>query len=118
MPDTILAVVFETQSDASKGASALKDLNGQGDLTLYDHALLTKDEAGQVTVVQASDEGPLGAATGLLFGGLVGMLAGPVGMALGMRPKRNTRSGWPRSKRILRCARRNSARRLIWRRTR
>ena len=84
MPDTILAVVFETESDAFKGASALKNLNGRGDATLYDHAVLTKDDSGQVTVVQATDEGPLGAATGLLFGGLVGMLAGPVGMALGM----------------------------------
>ena len=84
MPDTILAVVFKTELDAFKGVSALKDLNTKGDLTLYDHAVLAKDKSGQVNVVQATDEGPVGAATGLLFGGLVGMLAGPVGMVLGM----------------------------------
>jgi uncharacterized membrane protein len=47
-------------------------------------AVIGKDEKGNLQVLKAEDEGPLGTATGALVGTLVGFLGGPVGAAVGL----------------------------------
>jgi uncharacterized membrane protein len=84
MPDAMLVVVFDTEPAAYDGAKALKDLHLDGEITLYGHAVISKSAEGQVSIVDADDEGPIGTAFGSLVGGMVGLLAGPVGMAAGM----------------------------------
>ena len=79
----MLVAVFDNESRAFEGLSALKDLHKDGDITLYATAVLSQDASGKVSMKQAADQGPVGTALGMLAGGMVGLLAGPAGLALG-----------------------------------
>lgn len=79
----MLIAVFETETKAYEGLSALKGLHNDGDITLYATAVINKDQNGQVRVKDSADEGPIGTGVGLLTGSLLGILGGPVGLAIG-----------------------------------
>jgi uncharacterized membrane protein len=79
----ILISVFETQTSAFEGLTALKDLHRNGDITLYASTVITKDAQGWVSVPESHDRGPVGTLVGLTAGGLLGLLGGPVGVAVG-----------------------------------
>jgi uncharacterized membrane protein len=79
----MLVAVFDSEAAAFEGLSALKDLHRGGDITLYSSAVIAKDKNGKVEVRQAVDPGPVGTAVGLLTGTLIGILAGPAGLAVG-----------------------------------
>jgi uncharacterized membrane protein len=79
----MLIAVFETETKAYEGLSALKGLHANGDITLYANAVINKDQYGRVRVKDSEDEGPVGTGVGILTGGLIGLLGGPVGMAIG-----------------------------------
>jgi uncharacterized membrane protein len=79
----MLVAVFPAEAAAYEGLGALKDLHRNGDITLYETAVIAKDSSGAVNVRQAPPEG-LGTAVGALTGGLVGLLGGPVGAAIGV----------------------------------
>jgi uncharacterized membrane protein len=79
----MIVAVFDTEQAAFEGRSALRALHAEGDVTLYASAVIAKDGAGRIEVKQAADDGPVGAAVGLLTGGLIRILAGPSGLALG-----------------------------------
>ena len=79
----MLVAVFDTETAAYEGLSALKDLHADGDITLYATAVIVKDASGAVSVKQTADQGPVGTALGMLTGSLAGLLAGPVGVAAG-----------------------------------
>lgn len=78
----IIIAVFENESAVFEGQSALKELHKQGDISLFASAVITK-ENGKVKLNQAADNGAKGTSLGILSGSLVGLLAGPAGMALG-----------------------------------
>ncbi|MEX1241554.1 MAG: DUF1269 domain-containing protein [Cyclobacteriaceae bacterium] len=79
----ILVAVFENETTAHEGLSALKDLHQDGDITLYATAVISKDQNGELQLKTAADRGAVGAATGLLAGSLIGLIGGPVGLAIG-----------------------------------
>jgi uncharacterized membrane protein len=79
----MLVAVFETETKAYEGLSALKGLHNNGDITLYAAAVIHKDQKGQIQVIEDADKGPIGTGVGLLTGSLIGLLGGPVGMAIG-----------------------------------
>jgi uncharacterized membrane protein len=79
----MLVAVFENETTAFEGLSALKDLHKNGDITLYATAVICKNASGQLQLKSAADRGPVGSATGLLAGSLIGLIGGPVGMAIG-----------------------------------
>ena len=79
----MLVAVFNNETAAYQGLSALKDLHKDGDISLYATAVVAKDRLGAVSVKQTADEGPVGTALGMLTGSMVGLLGGPVGMAAG-----------------------------------
>jgi uncharacterized membrane protein len=79
----ILVTVFDTEAAAYEGLRALKDLHKAGDITVYATAVIVKDSAGNVSVKQAADGGPIGTGLGVLTGSLLGMIGGPIGMAVG-----------------------------------
>jgi uncharacterized membrane protein len=79
----MLVVVFDNESKASEGLNALRELDRNGDITLYATAVVSKDAYGKLTIKQAADKGPIGTATGFLTGSLIGLLGGPVGLAIG-----------------------------------
>ncbi len=81
--DKILVSVFDTEEAAFEGLTALKDLHGQGNITLYASAVIAKDADGVASVRKAADQGPIGTLVGVICGGFVGLLGGPVGVAVG-----------------------------------
>jgi len=81
--ERMLVVIFDTETKAYEGASALRELEREGSITVYAGAVVAKNAAGATTVKQADDLDPIGTLVGTSVGGLVGLLAGPVGVALG-----------------------------------
>jgi len=79
----MLVAVFETESSAFEGLSALRALHSDGDITLFASAVVVKDKAGKIDLKQEADDGPVGTAVGLVTGSLIGILGGPAGVALG-----------------------------------
>jgi uncharacterized membrane protein len=81
--DKMIVTVFNDERSAYEGARALLELHEEGSLTLYASTVIFKDTNGVITVKQATDEGPLGTFGGLATGSLIGLLGGPVGLAVG-----------------------------------
>jgi len=79
----LLVAIFDTETAADAGLNALRDLHAAGDISLFATAVLTKDAKGSVSVKQSMDSGPIGTATGLAVGSLIGLLGGPPGVAIG-----------------------------------
>lgn len=79
----MLVVVFDTETAAEAGARALRQLNNEGDITLYALGVIAKDADGVVSLKKATDSFGLGAGMGLAVGGLIGLLGGPVGVVVG-----------------------------------
>jgi len=79
----LLVAVFDSEDAAIKGMRTLTHLHEEGGISLYASALIVRGRDGNVSVKQPSDPTPLGAALGLLTGGIVGILGGPAGSAVG-----------------------------------
>lgn len=79
----MLVAVFDREASAFEGLSALKELHRNGDISLYSSAVIAKDTAGKIELKQAAEDGPVGTATGLLTGSVIGILGGPAGLVLG-----------------------------------
>jgi uncharacterized membrane protein len=79
----MLVAVFDNENKAFEGLNALKDLHNKGDITLYATAVVSKNEKGELRLDNAADEGPIGTATGLFTGSLLGLVGGPVGVTVG-----------------------------------
>ncbi|HLK13530.1 MAG TPA: DUF1269 domain-containing protein [Fimbriimonadaceae bacterium] len=78
-----LVAIFDCEDDAFNGLTALKDLHRNGDITLYDAAVVAKDALGEPRTLKAPDGAPTGTFLGMFVGALVGVLGGPVGVAVG-----------------------------------
>ncbi len=81
--EKFVAIVFDTEEAAYKGADAMRDLHRNGELAVYAAGIITKDSEGEISVKSSADEGPIGTAFGMLLGAMVGVLAGPVAVASG-----------------------------------
>jgi uncharacterized membrane protein len=79
----LLVTIFDTETAANSGLSALRRLHTEGEITLFATAVLARDANGLVSVKQTMDAGPIGTATGLAVGSLIGLMGGPVGVAVG-----------------------------------
>ena len=81
--DRMLVVVFDNASKAYEGAKVLQQLDGDGSISVYGHAVVVKNPDGTTTVRQSDDRGPFGTLVGTLLGSLIGLLGGPAGFAIG-----------------------------------
>jgi len=81
--ERMLVVIFDNESKAYEGASALRELEREGSISVYAGAVVAKDANGATRVKQIDDLGPVGTLVGTSVGGLVGLLGGPVGLAVG-----------------------------------
>jgi len=80
--DRMLVVVFDNEGKAYEGNKVLQQLDGEGSISVYGHAVV-KNPDGAVTVRQSDDRGPLGPLVGTLLGSMIGLLGGPTGFAIG-----------------------------------
>jgi len=81
--DRMLVVIFDTESKAYEGKKALLQLDNEGSIAIYAHAVVAKKADGTANVKQSDDPGPLGTLVGTSLGSLIGLLGGPVGLAIG-----------------------------------
>ena len=81
--DRMLVVVFDNETKAYEGKTALLQLDAEGSVSVYAHAVLAKHADGSATVKQGDDSGPIGTLVGTSLGSLIGLLGGPVGLAIG-----------------------------------
>jgi len=82
--ERMLVVVFDDESKAYEGSSALTQLDKEGSISVHAKAVIKKNADGTVTVKQYGDEFPIRAAGGTAIGALIGLLGGPVGLGIGM----------------------------------
>lgn len=79
----VIVAVFDTETQAFEGLTAIKELNDNGDISLYASAVIRKNEEGKISLKEEEDMGPVGTAVGMLAGGFVGLIGGPAGLAIG-----------------------------------
>jgi len=79
----MIVAVFDNEEKAFEGLSALKALHKDGDISLYGSSVINKNELGEVQVKDASNQGPVGTAVGMLSGAFIGIIGGLPGMAIG-----------------------------------
>lgn len=80
----VILVGFDTEEQAREGDRVLHEMHGEGPITLYNAAIVVKERNGKVAVCEQPKTRPVGAAGGLIAGGLIGLLGGPVGAAVGL----------------------------------
>lgn len=81
--DRMLVVVLDNENKAYEGKKALQQLDLDGSISVYGHAVVVKNPDGTTTVRQSDDRGPFGTLVGTSLGGLIGLLGGPAGLAIG-----------------------------------
>jgi uncharacterized membrane protein len=81
----LIAIAYPDQYTAETVRETLTDLITQRVIELEDAVVVTRDEEGKVKLRQAHQPAATGAAGGLLWGGLIGLLflAPLIGMAIG-----------------------------------
>jgi hypothetical protein len=70
---------------------ALHDMHRDGIITMYNIAVVVKERLGNVVVRRAPGAEPVGTFGGMLTGGLIGLLGGPIGADLRSDYGRRTR---------------------------
>jgi len=81
--ERMLVVVFENESKAYEGTKVLRQLDLDGSITVYAHAVVLKNPDGAVIARERNDQGPFGLLVGTALGALIGALGGLAGIAIG-----------------------------------
>jgi uncharacterized membrane protein len=81
--ERMLVVVFESEAKAYEGSRVLEGMNEDGVITVHAARIVTKGQDGAIEVISRYDTVPEGAMGGTALGGLIGLLAGPAGLAVG-----------------------------------
>lgn len=80
----LIVISFKNESQAIEGSHKLTELESFGDITVYEKAMLKKDPSGTTSVIQSETSDGLRTLSGMALGTLIGALAGPVGLLVGM----------------------------------
>lgn len=81
--ERMLVVIFENETKAYEGTSALRQLEREGSISVYAGAVVQKNADGTTTAKQVDDLDPVGTVLGTSVGALIGLLGGPIGVAVG-----------------------------------
>ncbi len=83
--EKIIHALFNNEVEAFKGLQALQQLDLINDISLGESYLLSKDESGETAIKSAKDKAEgTGIVGGAFVGGLIGLLAGPLGFIVGV----------------------------------
>lgn len=82
--NTYIAVVFSSEMTAHEGLRALWRLDEDGALTVHGTAVVRRDDHGHIRVANRNSDLGTRTAIGVGLGALLGLLAGPVGVAAGI----------------------------------
>lgn len=82
VPVQVIVAAFNDLNGASQALTSLKEAKKERLIEIEDAAVLTKDADGKVKIKETADmRAGKGATIGAIAGGVVGLLAGPVGWA-------------------------------------
>lgn len=81
--ERMVVVVFDNETKAYEGKSALRQLQQEGSITIYADAIVTKNADGSISAKQYEDFTPVGTLVGTGLGSLIGLLGGPAGVVIG-----------------------------------
>lgn len=81
--DTMIAVVFDTETQAYDAVAAIRELHQDGSIELYSGAVIVKDARGKLHMRDSEGEWPIGMIVGASIGAVVGALGGVPGAAAG-----------------------------------
>jgi len=82
--EKMIVVVFDNESKALEGMRALRELDREGEISVYDAQVVARDPNGAVRVVDNVDlKGFPQIFGGTVVGTLVGLLGGPIGALVG-----------------------------------
>lgn len=81
--ERMLVVVFDNETKAYQGKSALRQLADEGSIALYASAVILKHADGSVSVKEEAAVPPLATLAGTPTGALIGLLGGPAGVVAG-----------------------------------
>ena len=82
--EKMIIVVFDSESKALQGSQVLKELDAEGEITVYEAQIVGRDPNGSVHLIDKADMAALPMiAGGAGVGAFVGLLGGPVGALVG-----------------------------------
>lgn len=81
--ERMLVVVFDDEKKTYDGFKALAALDAEGSISVYAEAIIKKNDDGTVTVKQVNEDFPISTVSGTAIGSLIGLLEGPIGLAVG-----------------------------------
>ena len=81
--DRMLLVVFDDEDKAIQGSHALRELDRDSYVGVYDAAIVMKNPNGTISVRRSGEYGPTDTLRGVAVGSLIGLLGGPVGAVVG-----------------------------------
>jgi uncharacterized membrane protein len=82
--NTYIAVVFSSDDTAHRALRKLWHLDEEGALTVHGAAVIRRDDMGHIRVADRNSDLGMRTAIGVGVGALLGLLAGPVGVAAGV----------------------------------
>ena len=80
----IIVVSFTEETKAIEALHKLNELDGLGDISIYEKIMLRKNAKGEVEVQKDDSDEGWRTLTGMTIGSLLGMFGGPVGLVIGM----------------------------------
>lgn len=82
--EKMIVVVFENELKALEGLQALRELDSEGEISVYDEQIVAKEASGAVRVIDKGDTSAIPVIAGsTVVGTLIGFLGGPVGAFVG-----------------------------------
>jgi uncharacterized membrane protein len=82
--ERFLAVIVDTEANAFEATRIFKQLEDEGNITVYSGAVIQKTLDGRIVEKKQVDDFPIAAVGGTAMGAMIGLLAGgPLGMAGG-----------------------------------
>lgn len=82
--NTYIAVVFSSDEKAHIALRKLWHLDEEGELTVHGAAVVRRDDTGHIRVADRSSDLGMRTAIGVGVGALLGLMAGPIGVAAGV----------------------------------
>ena len=80
----VIVVSFTEEAKAISALHKLIELESFGDISMYERIMVRKKANGELETLKEDSSGGWRALTGMAIGGLIGMLAGPVGLVVGL----------------------------------
>jgi len=81
--EKMLVVVFDDETKAYEGSSALKELDSEGSISIHAETVVKRNPDGSLTTKEVSGDFPIRTAGGTAIGALIGLLGGPIGLGIG-----------------------------------